>query len=128
MFKADDRFLLGGRVHPFVVVGLEPGPEQLVELLQVQGALLQQAVGFRLTNRARRHLEHLCTSISHRSVGSKGNHVATRNVAGCLANSGWAVELQEFECLDWRQDGVMNASIPGDRGWGFPPALGVHDQ
>jgi aminopeptidase YwaD len=51
--------------------------------------------------RPTRHLEALCSVVPDRRPGSVGNDEAVALAAKAMEGSGWAVELQDFDCLDW---------------------------
>lgn len=51
-------------------------------------------------------LDELCTKYPDRSVGSAGNHHATRLFRKIASELGFHVEEQAFDCLDW-QDGEV---------------------
>ena len=52
------------------------------------------------------YLQRLAIETSNRRVGSAGNRSATDLVATTLSQFGFAVEMPEFDCFDWTQDGV----------------------
>ncbi len=58
-----------------------------------------------LAERARGHVEALCSVVPDRRPGSVGNQQATDYVEEILTGLGWATTSREFECLDWRTDG-----------------------
>ncbi|MBY5931699.1 M28 family peptidase [Tateyamaria omphalii] len=58
------------------------------------------------------HLRHLTQTITDRSVGAPGNLAATDYVRDAFWNYGWAVDMQEFEVLDW-VDGDAWARLDG---------------
>jgi hypothetical protein len=75
--------------------------------------------------RPTRHLEALCSVVPDRRPGSVGNDEAVALAAKAMEGSGWAVELQDFDCLDWETDGgkltIDGATIdltPGPYGLG----------
>jgi aminopeptidase YwaD len=59
-----------------------------------------------LIERAQGYLDTLCTEISTRRVGSKGNRKATDYVAEKLKAWGFHVEQPEFDCIDWQHRGA----------------------
>ena len=59
-----------------------------------------------LRDRAQEHLEKLCVTIANRRVGSEGNRAATSYFAAAVAQAGFAVQIDEFECTDWATEGV----------------------
>ncbi|MFW2338915.1 MAG: M28 family peptidase [Acidimicrobiia bacterium] len=63
--------------------------------------------------RAARRLESLCSVVPDRRPGSVGNDEAVALVAKAMEESGWNVEFQEFDCLDWDTDGG-ELTIGGD--------------
>ena len=59
-----------------------------------------------LAEKAKAYLERLCSQIPNRRVGSEGNRLATDFFAGTIKSFGFDVECPEFECMDWRGEGV----------------------
>jgi aminopeptidase YwaD len=55
---------------------------------------------------ARQYLQTLCVDIESRRVGSEGNRRATDFVGEKLRSLGFTVETPEFDCIDWREEGV----------------------
>lgn len=51
-------------------------------------------------------LENLCVKIRDRSVGSDGNRLATTFFENELKNLGWESVKQEFNAVDWKEDGA----------------------
>ena len=58
-----------------------------------------------LVDRARQHLDALCSVLPDRRPGSAGNREAVDYVAAALVASGWNLGFQEFDCLDWETEG-----------------------
>ena len=56
--------------------------------------------------KATEYLAKLCIEISDRCVGSPGNRVATEWFAERIGAFGFSIEKQEFDCLDWDEDGA----------------------
>jgi aminopeptidase YwaD len=52
------------------------------------------------------YLHKLCMEIPQRAVGSEGNRMATRFFEEEISSLGWATEKQEFDAMDWEQDGA----------------------
>jgi len=52
------------------------------------------------------YLEKLCSGIPERCVGSEGNRQATAFFANRLTELGWNVEAQEFNAIDWKEEGT----------------------
>jgi aminopeptidase YwaD len=59
-----------------------------------------------LSQKAGAYLNTLCLEITTRRVGSEGNRAATHLFAKTVSSFGFHVELQEFDCIDWGQDGA----------------------
>jgi aminopeptidase YwaD len=59
-----------------------------------------------LLSLARRHLKVLCSDISERSVGSKGNRIATDYFNNILRSNKWNVEKTLLEVMDWKTEGA----------------------
>lgn len=59
-----------------------------------------------LIHKARSYLQTLCYEIPNRRLGSEGNWQATSFFAEKLVHLGWDVAEQEFDCLDWKDDGT----------------------
>ena len=57
-----------------------------------------------LMERAKEHLDKLCSQIPNRRVGSEGNRLATSFFAETARSFGFDVECPEFECMDWKSD------------------------
>jgi aminopeptidase YwaD len=53
-----------------------------------------------------RHLNHLCLEIGPRPIGSPGDHAAADYIQGVLLAAGLDVEVQEFECPAWEDQGT----------------------
>ena len=60
-----------------------------------------------LADRARQHLNALCSVLPDRRPGSAGNREAVDYVAAALVASDWSLGVQEFECLDWETEGAL---------------------
>jgi aminopeptidase YwaD len=56
--------------------------------------------------KAAHYLHRLSVEFPSRRVGSPGNRAATDLFAGAMAGFGFATESPQFECFDWREDGV----------------------
>jgi aminopeptidase YwaD len=63
-----------------------------------QNALAQKGVEY---------LYKLSLEIPNRRTGSPGNRAATDFFAGLMASSGFTVEMPDFTCIDWHQDGAQ---------------------
>ncbi len=75
------------------------------------------------------HLRQLCTHYPHRSTGSQGNIHATDYFAGISKESGFDVNRQEFDCLDWQTDQVyLTSSDTTFRALPSPWSLGCDRQ
>ncbi|OGO30407.1 MAG: hypothetical protein A2Z16_00025 [Chloroflexi bacterium RBG_16_54_18] len=48
------------------------------------------------------YLRSLCISIGERPVGSRKNHLTQEFIGDLFQRRGYAVEYQEFDCLDWK--------------------------
>jgi len=59
-----------------------------------------------LTEKAKSHLEVLCSEIGERRVGSKENHQATAYAKRILKESGWQTESTELSVMDWKTEGA----------------------
>lgn len=59
-----------------------------------------------LTEKARLHLEVLCTEIGERRVGSEQNRQATAYAEKVLKASGWETETTELSVIDWKTGGA----------------------
>lgn len=53
------------------------------------------------------YLHQLCDTHPDRRVGSTGNRAATDLFASVVHSHGFAVEMPEFDCIDWVVDGVQ---------------------
>jgi len=60
----------------------------------------------KLLSTTKKHLEILCSDISERNVGSKGNRLATDYVKSELQKSDWKIEETLLSVMDWRTDGA----------------------
>ena len=60
-----------------------------------------------LTEKAKSHLQVLCSEIGERRVGSEGNRKATAYVKKVLEESGWKTEATELSVVDWKTDGAV---------------------
>ncbi len=52
------------------------------------------------------YMKTLCRDIPGRCVGSEGNREATRFFERVVRTHNWQVELQEFEAIDWEEQGA----------------------
>lgn len=52
-------------------------------------------------------LEMFCSRIPERCVGSEGNRQATRFFESELSSLGWETELEEFDAIDWHDEGAV---------------------
>lgn len=52
------------------------------------------------------YLHKLCVEIQDRSVGTEGNRKAASYFETTITSFGWAAERQEFEAVDWEEDGA----------------------
>jgi aminopeptidase YwaD len=59
--------------------------------------------------RAKEHLDKLCSQIPNRRVGSEGNRLATSFFSETMQSFGFDVVCPEFECMDWKSDGATIA-------------------
>ncbi len=59
---------------------------------------------------AQAYLHKLCVEITDRSVGSCGNQAANKFVAEILTQLGWHVYVDEFNAMDWEDDGAQLSS------------------
>jgi aminopeptidase YwaD len=71
------------------------------------------------------YLKQFCLKYPDRRVGSQGNRAATDLFVKAITSFGWQIELQQFECLDWSQNGV-SLTVNGERFEAFasPYSLG----
>lgn len=53
------------------------------------------------------YLHKLCLEIPNRRVGSRGNQEATGFFADVIGSFGFEVEMPEFACVDWIQEGAQ---------------------
>ena len=67
-----------------------------------------------LQERCESLLRILCVDIAERSVGSNGNRQATEFFENELKLQGFSIEKQEFDALDWHDDGA-ELSIGGEQ-------------
>jgi aminopeptidase YwaD len=63
--------------------------------------------------RAGSYLQELCERIPSRCVGCRGNRDATDFFAQQMESFGFQVELPEFDCMDWSQQGA-SLSVGGN--------------
>jgi aminopeptidase YwaD len=61
-----------------------------------------------------RHLNRLCVEIGPRPIGSPGDHAAAGYIQEVLLASGLDVEVQEFECPAWEDQGT-DLTLDGER-------------
>ena len=59
-----------------------------------------------MIEKAKDYLHKLCVEFPSRRVGSPGNRLATDFFARTVFSYGFSTESQEFECIDWSQDGA----------------------
>lgn len=59
-----------------------------------------------LTEKAKLHLNVLCSEIGERRVGSEENRKATAYAKRVLKESGWRVEATQLPVIDWKTDGA----------------------
>lgn len=59
-----------------------------------------------LTEKAKSHLEVLCSEIGERRVGSEKNRQATAYAKQVLQESGWQTESTELPAIDWKTEGA----------------------
>ena len=59
-----------------------------------------------LTEKAKSHLEVLCTEIGERRVGSEKNRQATAYTKKVLKELGWQIESTELSAIDWKTEGA----------------------
>ncbi|MBM3137145.1 MAG: M28 family peptidase [Chloroflexi bacterium] len=67
-----------------------------------------------LSQSAKTHLITLCEKIPTRQLGSHGNQAAARYFADIMANNGFTVESQPFDCIDMRQ-GEIELSVGDEK-------------
>ncbi len=60
-----------------------------------------------LYKKSLQYLEQLCRVIGERSVGSEGNRRATAFAAREFSKPGWIVRMDEFEAMDWEENGAV---------------------
>ena len=61
----------------------------------------------KLNLQSQNYLKKLCVEIGDRSVGSKGNRMASRFFEHELSSLGWETEMQEFDAFDWYDGGAI---------------------
>jgi aminopeptidase YwaD len=61
-----------------------------------------------------RHLNRLCVEIGPRPIGSPGDHAAADYIQEVLLASGLDMEVQEFECPAWEDQGT-DLTLDGER-------------
>ncbi|MBN2281680.1 MAG: M28 family peptidase [Candidatus Marinimicrobia bacterium] len=59
-----------------------------------------------LSEKSRNHVRKLCVEISDRSVGSKGNRLATQYVDREFKKLGLTTSQPEFDVMDWQKEGA----------------------
>ena len=59
-----------------------------------------------LAKKASGYLDRLCVEIPNRRVGSEGNRAATDLFAEAMDSLGAPTERQEFQCIDWMDEGA----------------------
>ena len=59
------------------------------------------------------YLRSLCISIGERPVGSRKNHLTQEFIGDLFQRRGYAVEYQEFDCLDWKA-GKVSLLVDGE--------------
>ncbi|HCC51439.1 MAG TPA: hypothetical protein DEQ30_04770, partial [Porphyromonadaceae bacterium] len=59
-----------------------------------------------LTEKAKSHLEILCTEIGERRVGSEENRRATAYAKKVLKEAGWQTEATGLPVIDWKTGGA----------------------
>ncbi|MDL2297050.1 M28 family peptidase [Bacteroidales bacterium OttesenSCG-928-B11] len=59
-----------------------------------------------LTEKAKSHLEILCSEIGERRVGSERNRKATTYAKKVLEDLGWRTETTELPVIDWKTEGA----------------------
>lgn len=72
-----------------------------------------------LINQARNLIDQFCVQIDSRRLGSEGNHQASTIFDQWMADIGFAVEKQVFDCQDWQGEGAT-LTIKGDHFEVFP--------
>lgn len=60
----------------------------------------------KLKQKATNYLEHLCNTITDRSVGSYGNRKAGSYVGTTFKSLGWETEMPGFDVIDWQSNGA----------------------
>ena len=60
----------------------------------------------KLRQKCSTYLQMLCEEIPDRSVGSKGNRLATDFFEKEISSFGWDTETQEFDAVDWQDGGA----------------------
>lgn len=78
--------------------------------------------------RAKAHLQVLCSEIGERRVGSEANRQSTAYAEKVLKQLGWPAESTRLSVIDWHTDGAMLTSIllhywsrEGRKPWCVPP-------
>ena len=59
-----------------------------------------------MIEKSKAYLHKLCVEIPSRQVGGTGNRLATDFFAHTVFSYGFRTESQEFECIDWSQEGA----------------------
>jgi aminopeptidase YwaD len=65
-----------------------------------------------LANTAAAYLQHLCTEIDNRCVGSSGNRQATDFFSEKMVAFGFQTECPQFDCIDWTH-GEVSLTVGG---------------
>jgi aminopeptidase YwaD len=78
---------------------------------------------------ARKILDRLCVEIQSRRVGSAGNRAAATFFSEVARAHGFRVEMPEFACMDWAEEGAdLTAGGESFAVYASPYSLGVHAQ
>ena len=82
-----------------------------------------------LRTTAETYMQHLCLEIPNRRVGSEGNRDAANYFAEIISGFGFETEYQEFDCMDWSEDGAR-ITVGGEQFEAFvsPYSLGTDIQ
>ena len=65
----------------------------------------QEDANVEMKKRMEGHLRMLCEEIGARPTGSEANRAAVEYACGEFERFGLSVSKQEFDCMDWREDG-----------------------
>jgi aminopeptidase YwaD len=80
-----------------------------------------------MIEKSKNYLHKLCVEIPSRRVGSDGNRMATDFFARTVSSYGFKTETQEFDCIDWSQEGAwLTADKTSFDVFVSPYSLGCH--